>query len=278
MIRIITDSTSDISQQKGADMGIDIIPLLVHFGEEAYRDGIDISNEEFYKKLQEADTLPTTSQLNPFDLEAVFKKYISKGDDVIGIFISSELSGTYQSAVIAKNSLDSDHIFLIDSKNVTFGLALLIEEAVIMRDQGKTAEEIAGKIEELKSRVRLYAAVDTLKYLKMGGRISSSTAIIGSVLGINPIVSIEHGKVESVGKVRGRKAAFRWLLEKMKEDAPDFDYSFFFGHTNAPEVLSDCIEFITPHVDSKNVKSNDIGVIVGTHAGPGAVGIAYIAK
>lgn len=278
MIRIITDSTSDISQQHGKELGIDIIPLRVNFADGAYRDGIDITSAEFYKKLAQSEELPTTSQINPYEFDNLFKKYIDNGDEIVGIFISSHLSGTYQSAVAARDMHNDKNIYIIDSQNVTFPLGLLIHQAVRFRDKGLTAAQIVAEIESLKSRVRLVAVVNTLKYLQMGGRISAGTAVVGSVLGINPIIAIIDGKVESVGKARGRKQAFRWMLDYVEKEGIDYSYPVAFGSSNSEEILNECIEFFKPHIDTQDILISDIGSIVGTYAGPDAVGISYIAK
>jgi DegV family protein with EDD domain len=252
MIRIITDSTSDISQNQAKELGIDIIPLRVNFAHGAYRDGVDITNAEFYKKLTKSEELPTTSQINPYEFYDFFKKYINDGDEVVGIFISSHLSGTYQSAVAAKEMLkNDDNIYIIDSLNVTFPLGLLIKQAVRIRDKGLTAERIAEEIESLKSRVRLVAVVSTLKYL-YGGRISSGTAVVGSMLGINPIIAIIDGKVESVGKTRGRKQAFRWMLDYIEKEGIDYNYPIAFGSSNSAEILNECMEFFKPYIKTED--------------------------
>lgn len=278
MIRIITDSTSDISQDQANVLGIDIIPLRVNFADGAYRDGIDITNAQFYEKLAQSEELPTTSQVNPYEFDNFFKKYTDSGDEIICILISSHLSGTYQSAVAAREMYKNNNIYLIDSQNVTFPLGLLVHQAVRLRDSGMYAKQIKQEIENLKSRVRLVAVVNTLKYLQMGGRISAGTAVVGSVLGINPIIAIVDGKVESVGKARGRKQAFRWMMDYIKKEGIDYNYPVAFGSSNSEEILNECIEFFKPHIDTQDILISDIGSIVGTYAGPDAVGISYIAK
>lgn len=278
MIRIITDSTSDISQSRAKELGIDIVPLRVNFSDGVYRDGVDITNSEFYKKLAESQELPTTSQVNPYEFYDIFNKYIQAGDEIVGIFISSHLSGTYQSAVAANEMLKNDNIYIIDSQNVTFPLGLLINHAVRLRDRGMSAEKIAAEVESLKSRVRLVAVVATLKYLHMGGRISSGTAVVGNVLGINPIIAIIDGKVESVGKTRGRKQAFRWMMDYIAKEGIDYAYPIAFGASNSADILNECMEFFMPQLETEDILISDIGSIVGTYAGPDAAGIAYIAK
>ena len=191
MVRIITDGTSDLSAQRAAELGIDVMPMRVFFGPESFLDGVDITREEFFRRLASSEELPTTSQLNPDDFLELFQRYTDQGDQVVGIFISSQLSGTCQSACIARGMVESGEIHIVDSRTVTFALALLVEEAARMRDQGLSAAEIAAGVEALAQRTKLLAIVDTLTYLKKGGRISAATAAVGGLLGIKPIVEVD---------------------------------------------------------------------------------------
>ncbi len=279
MIRIITDSTCDLDAGTARDLRIDLIPLTVHFDEETYVDGVTLTREIFYEKLAAADKLPTTSQLNPQDILDHVKPYLEQGDDVVGIFLSSKLSGTFQSASIAADMAGSEHFFLVDSENVTFGLALLVRIACRLRDEGRTAAEIRDAIDSMKKRVRLIAVVDTLKYLQMGGRISQTSAVLGSLLGINPLVGVIDGAVEAIGKVRGKKAAYRHLLTLFEQETPDPNYPMYFGHSHASESMEELREYILSRTPGapQEVYSAEIGPVVGTHVGPGAAGLAYIA-
>ena len=277
-IRIITDSTSDIPIEQKELLGIDIVPLSVIFEGKTFTDGIDLKKEQFYEMLGKSTSLPTTSQVNPAEFEPLFKSYIDAGDTVVGIFISSKLSGTYQSAIIAKETLGSDRIFIVDSKSATFGLALLVHQAIKLRDNGISAEEIYNTLISLSSQIRFYAIVNTLKYLKMGGRLSSSAAILGGVLHIKPLVSIIDGEVKSVAKERGQKAAFSWILEKLKKDEPDMQYPFVSGHSNALGLMEEFNTYITSSIEVNTPVICEIGCVIGTHSGPGCVGLAYIPK
>lgn len=275
-IRIVTDSTSDIPLEDQKSLGIDIVSLGVIFDDKRYTDGIDLKKGEFYEMLAKAEHLPTTSQVNPDGFQGLFKSYADAGDDVIGIFISSKLSGTFQSACIVQQTLSSDRIFVVDSKSTTFGLALLVYEAIRQRDNGIPAREIYESLMRLRERIEFYAVVDTLKYLKMGGRLSSSAAILGGMLNIKPLVSIVDGEVKSPDKARGQSAAFAIIAKKLKERLPDKRYPIIFGHSNDPKLMDDFIKYIS---ESENVTPDlicEIGCVVGTHAGPGCVGLAYI--
>ena len=184
MVRIMTDSTCDLSPERQKALGVEVVPLSVHFGAESFRDGVDLSNAEFYERLRGAETLPTTAQVNPEEFISRFQDHVGAGDQVVGIFLASQLSGTCQSALIARGIVDEANIFVVDSTTVTFGLGLLVEMAAQLRDAGLSAPEIAAQVEQLAGRLRFYAVVGTLKYLKMGGRISGTAAVVGGMLGI----------------------------------------------------------------------------------------------
>lgn len=279
MIEIITDSTSDITPAEAKELGVQVLPLTVQFGEETFRDGQDISNKEFYTRLRTAQILPTTSQINPDVFVNAFERALERGNQVVGIFVSSELSGTVQSALIAKELLGSEDVFVIDSLHVALSLSLLVTQAVRLRDAGRTAEQLTQEITALRKNVRIYAVVDTLKYLKLGGRISSATAVVGGVLGITPIVTVCDGKVEAVGKARGRKAGVNWIRRRVEEDGSDFSRGLALGHTDCLEALEAVTEGFSDLMPSfSEVSTHEIGSVVGTHAGPGAAGIAYFVK
>lgn len=279
MIRIVTDSTSDLSPQRAAELGVEVVPLAVHFGEETFRDGVDITKEAFFERLAQVDTLPTTSQVPPETFIQVFRRLTEGGDQVLGLFISGAMSGTSQSANIARGIVDEDNIAIVETGTVTFGLGLLVETACRLRDQGLSLSELEQKLTQLAGRVRLLAVVDTLKYLKMGGRISGATAVVGGILGITPIITIQDGLVVSVGKTRGRKAGFqfidKWLQEK---EAPDTSLPVSFGHSNAPQVMEECMAYFGPKLAGADLLPSDIGAVVGTHVGPGAGGLAFFVK
>lgn len=278
MVHIITDSTCDILKDEQERMNITVIPLVVNFGSEMYKDGIEITNKEFYEKLEKVQSLPTTSQVNPAEFEEAFQKVINNGDEVVAILVSSELSGTYQSAFIAMGMVSTESIHLVDSLSASFGLSLLVKEAVKLRDAGHNGKEIAEIIQGLSKRIKLFAVIDTLKYLKMGGRLSATSAMIGSFLGIHPVAEVQNGKVVVIGKARSIKSGFRKLQECIERDPADFAYGFAFGHANAEDRLEKCIEYLKPIIDTEDILTRNLGSVVGTHTGPGVIGIAYISK
>ena len=277
-IRIITDSTSDIPFDQQSKFGIEIVPLSVHFGSKEYVDGVTLTKPQFYQLLQECDQLPTTAQVNPDHFAEVFQKGLDAGDEIVGIFISSKLSGTLQSAEIAKKMLNTDRIHLIDSRNVTFGLALLVYEAAKMRDEGRSAVEICQEVETLIARLKFYIILDTLKYLKMGGRLSSSSAFLGTVLHIKPIVSVIDGEVVVVDKKKGQKAAVEYIMQKTATEKPDLNYKIVFGDSHAPNFSAMIQQALNEQALVTDSESVEMGAVVGTHGGPGCAGLAYIAQ
>ena len=279
MIRIITDSTSDLSREEAAWLGVEVVPLSVLFGEESFLDGEEITHAQFYERLEGVQTLPTTAQVPPETFIQRFQAHVDAGDQVVGLFISSELSGTCQSAFIARSVVGEENVFVVDSRTATFGLGLMVREAVRMRDAGLSAAEMAAQLEELSGRVHVLAAVNTLKYLKMGGRISAATAVVGGVLGISPIIAVQNGVVDSVGKARGRKNAFQWIAKRIETEEPiDPEHLVAFGHSNAPDAMEECQAACAGLTDVTKAGVGSIGAVVGTHVGPGAAGIAYILK
>lgn len=278
MVKILTDSSCDISLDVCESLDIQVIPICVHFGDESFEPNINLSNDEFYEKLEKVTQLPTTTQVNPLVFEEIFTKHIENGDEVVGMFISKELSGTFQNAVMVSKQIDENKIHIVDTLNTTFGLALLLHEAVKMRNNGVCGKEIKEKIEDLVPRVCLLASIETLKYLKMGGRLSAGAAIVAGILGIYPIISVVNGKVEAVGKARGRIAANKFIEEKIKKIGISSDYIVTFGNSNAPEVGKSTEKFFADYVGKRQVARTQIGAVIGTHIGPGASGICFIKK
>jgi len=273
-VKILTDSTSDISLLDAQNMGIEIVPLSVNFENETYIDKYTITNEEFYEKLKNSRTIPTTTLINPGKFTEVFNKYHDK--EIIGIFISSELSGTFQSALTAKENLNRDNIYLIDSGTTTIGLALLVEQAVKLKNSGLHAKEIFEQIKLLAPKVELLAVFDTLKYLVKGGRISNAKGILGSVLGIKPIIRLKCGQLSSIGKERGMEKAISFLMKQISANSHlDQNMPLAFAYTGDEDRLPSLMRKFT-HACEKKVYS--IGSVVGTHAGPGSIAVSFFNK
>ena len=279
---IVTDSTCDLPSKITKDKGIEVIPLTVTFGDKSFRDGIDMNSQAFFARLAKAEILPTTSQPAPSVFQACFRRHLDEGKEVFGIFISSELSGTYQSAVLARSGFtpeEQSRIVLMDSRYVTCALGILVLHAQRLKEQGASATEIATAIAPLTERTRLYAQLDTMKYLRMGGRVSAAVATAGGILNISPVISLVGGKLAAVDKIRKRpQVFFKWLRERMMSDLPDPTYGGIVVHSNDPqfgEALKEQFKYLFPECMLPVI---NIGAVVGTHVGPGAAGIIYIAK
>lgn len=277
-IRIITDSSSDLPFSKQEEWGIDIMPLHVFFGEDEYVDGKNLTREKFYELMENVKELPKTAQLTPAEFIEIFKSYVENGDEIILLPISRHMSGTYNCALLAKQEFPDAPIYIVDTLNVTFALALLVDYAVRLRDRGLSAKSIVEEIDRIKQRVRLYAVVNDLKYLKLGGRLSSAGAAVGSILNIKPIICIQDGKVIGLDKARGLKAGYQSVLSYTQKDEIDTDFPVYFGHSNFYDAVAEFKQLAMGKLIMRETRTCDIGPIVGTHVGPGAVGLAYIAK
>ena len=281
-VRIIVDSASDIIAERAAELDVTVLPLKTIFGEEEFLDGVTMTHREFYEKLIESDVHPTTSQVAPYDYEKAFAEVKEAGDTAVCITLSGKLSGTYQSANIAREDFE-DIVTIVDSENVAVGEQILIERAVQLRDEGKTAKEIAEILEEEKKNVRLIALLDTLEYLKKGGRISGAAAAVGGILSIKPVIAIENGVIEVLGKARGSKNGQNLLREyTTKQGKIDFSKPFKLAYTGLSDQLlkkyiADSQE-LYGEFKGEELPISTIGSTIGTHAGPGAIAVAFFVK
>lgn len=278
-IRIITDSTSDISIKQAAQMNITLIPLKVIFGDKEYREGVEISIEGFYEKLVKTERLPTTSQPSPDDFLKYFKEGKAAGDSIIVLVISAKLSGTYQSAMIAKEMVEYDDIHIINSDTVTCALRLLVEQAVKLRDEGRSTEEIVTSLKNVKEKVVLIAMVDTLEFLHKGGRLSKSATILGTLLKFKPLITVNDGLVGVLGKERGVKKAIGRLADIIDEQGGiDTSYPIHLGYTANDEQCRLLSDKLTEKYGLQGMMMHPVGCVVGTHAGPGACVVTYVKK
>ena len=277
-VRIIIDSTVDVSPEL-LDR-VEVVPLTVSFGAEEYIDGVTITHEEFYNKLIESDVLPTTSQATPAAFADVFERIAAADDSAVVITIAHQLSGTCQSARIAAE--DYDNIFVVDSGSVTLGAGILAEYALRCADEGMDAESIAAAVEARKDDVCLIAMLDTLEYLKKGGRISATVAFAGGLLNLKPVVDIKDGVINMLGKARGSRQGNNLLVQEInKAGGIDFSMPILLGYTGLTDVLlkkymTDSAALWENGVESLHYTS--IGSVVGTHAGPGAIAAAFFRK
>lgn len=277
-VRIIVDSSVDIAERFRQE--VKVVPLTIHFGEEELIDGVTIDRQRFYERLVECDELPRTSQANPTAFQKVFEEVTQAGEEAVVITLSSELSGTCQSACLAAQ--DYDHIYVVDSKNAAIGSGILTEYAIECAKQGMGAKEIAEELERKKEDVCLIALLDTLEYLKKGGRISKTVAFAGGVLNIKPVVTIQDGKVEVIGKARGSRHGNNLLIEKIQESGGiDFDMPILLGYTGLSDALLK--KYIEDSRDlwqeqAESLDSTLVCSVIGTHVGPGVVAAAFFRK
>ena len=277
-VRFIIDSASDIVPAEAEALGLIHIPMKVIFGEEEYSDSVDLTHREFYEKLIENDEIPTTSQINPGVFMSAYQKVADNGDTAVVITLSGKLSGTYQSAMIALDGFE-DKIFVVDSESVCVGERILIQLGLKLRDQGLSAAEIAAELDLQKKHVRVLALLDTLEYLKKGGRISAAVAFAGNLLSIKPVIAIENGEVSLVGKARGSKKGNNLLRELITNcGGINFDKPFALAYSGLSDRLlhksiEDSSEIWSSHAETLPIST--VGCTIGTHAGPGAVAVAF---
>ena len=277
-VRIIIDSTTDLAPELRGQ--VEVVPLTVSFGTEEYIDGVTITHEEFYSKLIESDVLPTTSQATPAAFAEVFEEVAAAGDSAVVITVASQLSGTCQSARIAAE--DYDNIYVVDSGSVTLGAGILAEYALRCARSGMTAAEIAGLLEKKKEDICLIATLDTLEYLKKGGRISAAVAFAGGLLNIKPVVNVKDGVINMLGKARGSKQGNNLLVQEIeKTGGIDFDMPILLGYSGLSDAslkkyISDSAPLWENGIDT--LRYTSIGSVVGTHAGPGAIAAAFFHK
>lgn len=273
-LQIICDSLADIPKNIIEKYNIEIIPLTIRIGEVDYKDGIDISNEEFYKKLKEIDDTPKTSQATYGQFEEIFKKYIDKGREILYISGSSKVTGTYQSAMMAKNELGGN-ITLFDSLNLSYGCGVQVVRACEMASEGYSIEEIIKELEKMRENVHVFFAVDTLEYLKKGGRISATKAVVGTMLSIKPIIEVKDGELDNVAQVRGKKHVIEKLIElvKSKCNGDLTNRNIAIGEGNNIQDLKKLEEAVNEQLGVEDMVQIEIGPTIGSHAGPGTIGI-----
>ena len=280
MIRILTDSASDILPAEAEQLGVTVIPLNVTLEDGTIlRDGVDMTPSAYYEILAGCRKLPTTSQPSPELFENFFLEAAAAGDEVIGIFLSHALSGTYQCAKLAADMANVDNVLFVDSGHVCLSEALLVRLAVQLRDSGKTAGQIAAILEHAKEHLHLVAAIDDLKYLRKGGRLPAAVAVAGGMLGIKPLITIQDGKVAMAGKARGLPGAYVALFKKIEEMGgitPAFPA--LAGYTVSPREVTPIQTYLRDNLQQEDLLVRQIGCVIGTHAGPGAFGIAFFDK
>ncbi len=275
-IKIMVDSASDFTKEQAKDLGLLFVPISVTFDGEEYLDGVNLFADEFYKKLETCNSMPQTSLINEYSWGEAFEEATKDGSELIVITISSKLSGTYQAAVNASKNFEGK-VWVVDSMNAACGEGILAKYALILRDEGKSAQEIFNILNQKKNDICVYAVIDTLKYLKKGGRISTATAIIGTTLSIKPIVGVIDGEVKMIGKAMGNKKG-NLMLNDIVQNNGGIDFNLPWGYlwsgndkTNVEKYVKDskCL------VQERQGELNVLGSTIGAHVGSGAVGLAF---
>ena len=276
-IHIVTDSASDISLEEAKELGIEIVPLSVRFGEAEYTDLIDLSVSDFYQKMSESDLLPSTAAPSPGAFEAAFKRCVEAGaEGVVCINLSLALSATGQAAQLAADALvDTITVKCIDSKSITSGLGPLIRKAASAAKAGKSMDEIVSLVEGLASKTRIFATLDTLENLKKGGRIGGAKAMVGTMLQFKPCLDLSSGEVVEAGRQRTRKKSLMWLKEVLENEGEITDLCIIHGDAPDVEEFADLISDLVPQ---ENIRINQLGAVIGTHGGPRVLGVTYLVQ
>ena len=277
-VKLVVDSTADMKPEVAER--VRIVPLTVYFGEKEFVSGVDIDPKRFYELLVESDDLPTTSQPAPYAFEEAYREALKEAEEVVCITCSGKLSGTYQSAVIAAEEFDGK-VHVVDSNTIAIGSGILVEYALQLVDKGYKAEEITWKLLQKREDIRLLALVDTLEYLKKGGRLSAAVAFAGGLLNIKPVITLTGGEIKVLGKARGSRQGNNLLMQEIeKAGGVDFGKPLMLGYTGLSDAL--LRKYITDSADIWKGNCEDlpvavVGSVVGTHVGPGAIAVAFFA-
>jgi DegV family protein with EDD domain len=273
-VAVVTDSTADLPSGMAEDLAIRVVPLNVHWEGATYRDKIDLSADEFYRRLAEARELPKTSAPAVGLFEETYQELLAEHKGIVSVHISARLSGTCSAALAAAQSVAPERIVVIDSRQLSLCLGWLAVEAARLARQDAPLAAVAEHVRRLLPRVNLYAALDTLEFLQRGGRIGRAQALIGSLLSVKPIVQIQDGEVAPVDRVRTRAAALRRLVELTTSLPPVQALGVL--HGAAPEQAATLRDELAARFPGQQIVTSEIGAVIGTHAGPGVYGVAYL--
>ena len=277
-VKIIVDATADMTPEVASNVGI--VPLTIAFGHQEFTSGVDMDSKRFYEMLVESDVLPTTSQATPYAFAEAFRRAVSEGYEVVCLTCSGKLSGTHQSAVIAAEEFPG-MVHVVDSNTIAIGLGILTEYALSLVDRGLRADEIVWNLLQKREKIRLLALVDTLEYLKKGGRISATVALAGGLLNIKPVITLSGGDIKVLGKARGSRQANNLLVEEIhRAGGVDFRKPLMLGYTGLSDTLLQ--KYIQDSAalwegNCGKLPVSLVGSVVGTHVGPGAVAVAFFA-
>lgn len=278
MIKILIDSSSDLTKREAEEKGFLFVPIGIHLDGKEYEDGVDLTKDEFYDLLVHGGTFPQTSQPSPQIFLDLFEQAKKDGDEIVAILLSSALSGTYQSAVLAAQMVDYEGIYLIDSLTATGVIRVIADYARRLADEGKSAAEVAAQTETFKSRVHVIAMMDTLEFLQKGGRIGKAAAMVGELARLKPLITLtEEGGVGVIGKTIGKNKAMSFLLKWLEERSLDDAFPAYSVFTSGTENCEQFEEKLAKHGISTAGRLQ-LGAAIGTHIGPGAFGIVYVEK
>lgn len=280
MVRIITDSAADFEPAELQQLHITCIPLTVLFGQETYHENLDLSKDRFYQLLKSRPDFPKTSQASPQVLADLLEDARSCGDDAIYITLSSALSGTYQSALFIREAADHPGVWIVDSRNATGGQRMLVEYAVRLRDEGKSAAQIVAEVEALRDRIVLYACVNTLEYLHRGGRISHTAYTLGTLAQIKPIIHVDHhGRVDIPARAMGLKKGIEHLCRQADARPADPEFPLYVMYTDDRAAAEALAVRLAEHGHAVHpAHFAQVGAAIGAHVGPGACGLVYVGK
>jgi DegV family protein with EDD domain len=274
LIKIVTDSTSDLPPELAAQWEITVIPCLVHFGQETFREGVDISRSEFYRRLEVGPGLPTTSSPGPGVFENVYRQLTAQTDQIISIHLSSKLSGVYNAARLGAEGIEGAEIAVVDGDTVSMGLGWLAVIASRAARTGLSLPEIVRLLEATRSRARVFALVDTLEYLRRGGRVGRLIAALSALLDVKPMISVERGDVVPLGRVRSRRKAVAQLVSLVEGLGPLADLAVL--HSNAPQAAGAFADQLAAFCPREQMVIAEVGTVIGTHVGPNGLGVACV--
>lgn len=278
-VRIVTDTASDFTVEQAQQANLTLVPMPITHEGKTYRDAYDLSKSDFYHLLTSSDSLPKTAQPAPQDFLMHFLDAKQHGDSVVCIVLSSALSGTLQSAMLAKTEAEYDEIYIVDSKCCTGAMMILVHEALRLRQEGASAPEIAAQLEALRPRVGLYAVLDTLEYLYKGGRLTRLQAGAGTLMSVKPIVTLdENGAVVVCGKSIGRKKAFDHLLALVRKVDMDPSYEPLFLYSALPQACEPLMDALEIPQQIRQTRMLEVGATIGTHVGPGVFGMVFVRR
>jgi DegV family protein with EDD domain len=276
VVKVVTDSTADLLASDREALDIAVVPLNVHFGDQVYRDGVDLTGDEFFEKLKAAPQLPRTSQPSVGAFEEVYRRLTGDGAEVVAIHLSSKFSGTYQASLMAAQAVAAERITVVDSQTVTMAMGFTVIEAAKAAREGASRADIDHLLTSLIPKARLLGALDTLTYLERGGRIGRARAFLGSILNIKPIVTVRDGEVHPAGRARSRTQALDRLSEMLEREGPLQRLAVL--HGAAPADAEKLRSRVQPRYPELEIPFTEIGPVIGTHAGPGVLGFTFLTR